>query len=1281
MKGAQVYVEVPEHSSRAKRFARSPSPCQAYRTKKPKTNDTYKTNPSPPLSPTLSTCDNVSLAVEEQRDLLVGTSQCASSLECRVSEYFTDDYVHEDDLFEEEAEGSADGDVPILLLHDVSIFDRNSGEMVPLTRLLELRPEYGMRAGQFYATGYSKPWLVDKVDSDDEEDDEDYEDFRVDSDDEQDEEDAVSISSDDSNESPSTPTRTWVITNVTFYDYPDTKRMDRNIYIQTQKAWYILGRPSRRYEEYFTPLWIQVYTLHLTIAAAMRDPRLTYEEFLDKLDKLSFPRKNPVVSPKVLLGRRVTPDDVGEDSVRAFLAASITSLCEDCGLSLKRSPLLKHLINMSTAVEMPAPASTSVKKRAPEQAKATVITPIVGQIAEQLFNNPFRVIGKPEEAEEVAVAIADVKEHNEDPTSIVWGNASKFHQNYFESVKIDEVEYWVGEVVMVIPGEDPNKTRAQNDRTAAAQSPNQYGNQLWFCQILYFFEEKKKKLFHGQWLVHGSKTILQEAAHSKSLFLINSCETNPVASIFKKCQIRWLEIHEKEPLDDRNPRSEDYHCGFLYDEEHATFVDRPTWDQYKLAFESQPPHCPCYSCSVEELETVTHELRRLDDGFSLHDVIYHRHEFVYIRPIDPDRDRLLEIGQVVDIIDVENDQIRVQVRFLGRYDDYSLSRKGNTSSPQKTKDLISDERRLYLTPRAGEIDPERLDGRCYVRYLRKHREIEEWIRHNDHFYLNQKGDLKHGLFSIDEEDLDYCGLCLEARNDDISRAQELFEQNGPLRGLELFSGAGGLGTGMDLSGFVETKWAIEYSLAAAQTYKRNHPQTKVYCQDSSLLLKHAIETHQGKNPRRLLSNDGKTKCPPMPEKDEVDFIFGGPPCQSFSGANHHKQADDIRSTMPCNMLSYLEHYNARYLLLENVKGLLNHPLLSEQIGRVLSGGIKSGVVKFIMRTLIALGYQVHWKLLQAGQYGAPQNRPRVIFWAAKRGLPLPKHPVPMYAWKKGSVKPSLPTKTQMPPPTRSVVGTNPHQCAPLKPVTVDAAISDLPKFDWINPHQIIPATAEDKKLAYHRQYDLGIPLFKAAYNGQASNEFNQFPGYPKGAVYGTKPQNRYQVWLRREMEEGEKVEGHYTRRFSEKIIEATTTVPLEPGADHNDLPPVLRPNFRENSKQKKAFYGRLAPDGHFTCTLTQLTPATKNARPLHPDQRRMVTIRECARAQGFPDNYIFESPSTGSKIYEDQIRQIGNAVPVPLALALGKELGVALTQAWREEVEREQSERQMSPEA
>jgi len=55
------------------------------------------------------------------------------------------------------------------------------------------------------------------------------------------------------------------------------------------------------------------------------------------------------------------------------------------------------------------------------------------------------------------------------------------------------------------------------------------------------------------------------------------------------------------------------------------------------------------------------------------------------------------------------------------------------------------------------------------------------------------------------------------------------------------------------------------------------------------------------------------------------------------------------------MLSYVEHYNPKYFLLENVAGLLDYPLMSTNNGRALEGGVKSGVVKFITRTLIALG--------------------------------------------------------------------------------------------------------------------------------------------------------------------------------------------------------------------------------------------------------------------------------------------------------------------------------------
>lgn len=57
---------------------------------------------------------------------------------------------------------------------------------------------------------------------------------------------------------------------------------------------------------------------------------------------------------------------------------------------------------------------------------------------------------------------------------------------------------------------------------------------------------------------------------------------------------------------------------------------------------------------------------------------------------------------------------------------------------------------------------------------------------------------------------------------------------------------------------------------------------------------------------------------------------------------------------------------------------------------------------------------------------------------------------------------------------------------------------------------------------------------------------------------------------------------------------------------------------------------------------------------LHPEQNRVVSVRECARSQGFPDRFIF----SGNIL--DKHRQVGNAVPPLMAKALGKQIVIAL---------------------
>ncbi|KAJ1923174.1 hypothetical protein EC988_010437, partial [Linderina pennispora] len=101
----------------------------------------------------------------------------------------------------------------------------------------------------------------------------------------------------------------------------------------------------------------------------------------------------------------------------------------------------------------------------------------------------------------------------------------------------------------------------------------------------------------------------------------------------------------------------------------------------------------------------------------------------------------------------------------------------------------------------------------------------------------------------------------------------------------------------------------------------------------------------------------------------------------------------------------------------------------------------------------------------------------------------------------------------------------------------------------------------------------------------------------------------------------------------------------------------------------KGLYGRLDPDGLFGTQLTELSPMGKSGTVILPNQRRVLSVRECARAQGFPDTFQFYSIVEND--IKDMHRQIGNAVPPPLAYALSQRLREAL---FSDYIERQDSE-------
>ncbi|KAI7834959.1 hypothetical protein BX661DRAFT_175843 [Kickxella alabastrina] len=490
----------------------------------------------------------------------------------------------------------------------------------------------------------------------------------------------------------------------------------------------------------------------------------------------------------------------------------------------------------------------------------------------------------------------------------------------------------------------------------------------------------------------------------------------------------------------------------------------------------------------------------------------------------------------------------------------------------------------------------------------------------------------------------------------------------PLRALDLFSGCGGLTQGMDQSGIVKTMWSVEFMESAGVTFAKNHPKAQVYNQCSNLLLDSAIKAHQGIPVEPLINKFDGRQLPPMPQPGDVDFIYCGPPCQGFSRCNRFLKADDIKTSLIANALSYVDFYRPSYFLLENVRGLLNYRLGGVQIGKGrIGGGIEMGVLKFILRTLTNMGYQTRFFVLQAGNYNLAQSRRRLFVWGCKRGCRLPEVPRPISTFAKSNqTNINFPNGTVY-APFAHLNGNAPHHA-----VTVGDAIGDLPKFEFINPaiHYPDPEPVRNSEWPqYHTVYGsapgLDPKLANLSFVGLMEMQYSQAPM----SEFQRLRRRREQICIpgvKGDYDElVDTLYNHVCRKFKADNVERICRVTMEPGMDHSSLPLTLRPwclSSEESAASRnngwKGLFGRIDPKQYFGTALTEMEPMGKSGTVLLHDQRRLFTVRECARAQGFPDT--FRLYNFNEKCVKDMYRQVGNAVPPPLAYALSLELRDAL---------------------
>lgn len=173
--------------------------------------------------------------------------------------------------------------------------------------------------------------------------------------------------------------------------------------------------------------------------------------------------------------------------------------------------------------------------------------------------------------------------------------------------------------------------------------------------------------------------------------------------------------------------------------------------------------------------------------------------------------------------------------------------------------------------------------------------------------------------------------------------------------IDLFAGVGGLSLGFESCGF-DVVLANEYDLSIATAYEANHKNTKMIVGDiTSLDLEKVFGAYARK----------------------IDVVIGGPPCQGFSQKGQRKTIHDERNFLFKYYVKVVELVKPRYFLMENVPNLLT-----------AEGGYFR---KEIEELFNSMGYQLKMGVLNASDYGVPQNRRRAVI-IGKNGATVPELP-------------------------------------------------------------------------------------------------------------------------------------------------------------------------------------------------------------------------------------------------------------------------------------------------
>jgi DNA (cytosine-5)-methyltransferase 1 len=219
-----------------------------------------------------------------------------------------------------------------------------------------------------------------------------------------------------------------------------------------------------------------------------------------------------------------------------------------------------------------------------------------------------------------------------------------------------------------------------------------------------------------------------------------------------------------------------------------------------------------------------------------------------------------------------------------------------------------------------------------------------------------------------------------------SSARKAAQPKGERQILSFFSGALGLDIGLHQAG-LQCLSLNEFDKVACKTIRRN--LSSLYPESQPRLYPHDVRELTP----AILQSDLAIK------PEELFAIVGGPPCQAFSTAGKRLGLNDERGNVFLHFIDLIGTLRPKYAIFENVRGILSAPL-SHRPHEERGSGYPSltaderpgGALLHILARLERQGYTTTFNLYNTANYGVPQGRERVIFFASREGATVPYIP-------------------------------------------------------------------------------------------------------------------------------------------------------------------------------------------------------------------------------------------------------------------------------------------------